>query len=166
VRHTTSANATVAQIRAALGLTFKFDSAFEAEAERMIQTSMTEAQFVKTVRQIWPLPKNETRKRAVNNQSKRELQLVQLFTGSETNTQIRGNRWAGYNAVTEYLDWNTPIGPKRDANLVRATRTAEPRNRVGQLKEMAFARFAVADKPVAKGRNAGADAAMLRRASV
>jgi phage/plasmid-like protein (TIGR03299 family) len=143
VRHTSSATLAVAEIRRALGLTFKFDSAFEAEAEKMIQAPMSEAQFVQKTRLIWPVPKDESKPRSVNIHARREGELVKLFSDADTQANIRGTRWAGYNAVTEYLDWFTPVGPKRDANLVRATRSAEPRNRVGTVKELAFAQFAV-----------------------
>ena len=45
VRHTRNAKAAIQQARDALGLTFAYHAAFEAEAERLIQTTMTDATF-------------------------------------------------------------------------------------------------------------------------
>lgn len=142
--HTEKANKTIAEIREALKVTFAFDEAFEAEAEKMIQATITEGQFVKELRKIWPVVKDESNVRAVNTQRKRELELVKLFTGSETMSEaVRGTKWGAYNAVTEYLDWFTPVGDKRDASAVRASRTVRTSSSLSQAKEKAWSAFAV-----------------------
>lgn len=146
IRHTTSAMMSVAEVRRALGITFKFDAAFQEEAERMIQATMSEAQFVTQARKVYPRPKDMDRKRAVTIQLRREEKLIDLFQNSPTMSKIKGTRWAGYNAVTEYLDWETPVGAKRDAAKVRAARTLEPRSRVNDVKALAFAAFSVPAK--------------------
>ena len=45
IRHTRNAKAAVQAARDTLGLTFAYVEAFEAEAERMINTSVTDAAF-------------------------------------------------------------------------------------------------------------------------
>jgi phage/plasmid-like protein (TIGR03299 family) len=147
--HTESADASIQRIRESLDITYAYDAALAEEFERMMQTSTSESQFVKSIRQIWPVEKDESKVRAVNAQKRREGDLVKLFLDSPTNTQIRGTRWAAYNAVTEYLDWFTPVGEKRDDARVRAERTVLPNNRVGEMKELAFATFQVPAKKAA-----------------
>jgi hypothetical protein len=45
IRHTLNANSAVQTAREALGLTFTYVDAFQVEAERLIQQSMTDAAF-------------------------------------------------------------------------------------------------------------------------
>ena len=41
---------------------------------------------------------------------------------ADTNANIRGTRWAAYQAVTEYLDHTAPIAAKTDQADARAER--------------------------------------------
>lgn len=144
IRHTINGKDSIEALRRGLDITFKFDKALEDEFERMIQTTITEAEFVKGTRKVWPLPADKEAKRANDSHKKRELELVSLFLDSPTNKDIRGTRWAAYNAVTEYFDWQAPVtGKGRDANVVRAERSINRDSYVPELKEAAFAAFRV-----------------------
>ena len=57
IRHTSGAKGNIAQARQALGLTFRYVEAFEAEAEKLIAQEMTDAQFQAIIGTIWtPTP--------------------------------------------------------------------------------------------------------------
>jgi phage/plasmid-like protein (TIGR03299 family) len=56
IRHTRNAKAAVQAARDTLGLTFAYVEAFEAEAERMINTSVTDAAFFELVQNLFPSP--------------------------------------------------------------------------------------------------------------
>ncbi|HEY3713200.1 MAG TPA: DUF932 domain-containing protein [Jatrophihabitantaceae bacterium] len=121
IHHTTGARSQIQAAREALGLTFRYMGEFQAEAERMLDTTMTDAQFTALVRKLWPMP-DEPTLRTRNSIARRDSELTYLFHDADTNNAIRGTRWAGYQAVTEYLDHYTPVGPTRDAVKVRAER--------------------------------------------
>ena len=115
VRHTKNgAEGIITQARETLNLTYKFVEAFEKEAEKLIQKSMDEAEFYSIVENLYVMPNDPSeliRTRVEDNRSK----LMELFMDSPTATQIRGTAWAGYQAVTEYLD-HYVIRQGKDAN--------------------------------------------------
>ena len=136
IHHTSGAPGQIAAAREALGLTFRYVEAFQVEADRMIERTMTEAEFARLVGQVWPIEASPTA-RVEANANKRRLSLVQLFSDSPTNTGIRGTRWAGYQAVTEYLDHAAPVAKTvRDAAAMRAERVVT--GAVTELKVKAF----------------------------
>ena len=136
IQHTSGASGRVAEARQALGLTFRYVEAFQAEAEKMIQETMTRAQFLDTIAQLWPSEPNPS-PRAATNDRKRRYELVSLFTKADTSAAIRGTRWAGYQAITEYADHYAPVAQGRDAADVRAERTVSS-GTVAALKTRAF----------------------------
>jgi phage/plasmid-like protein (TIGR03299 family) len=142
IRHTSNAKSNIALAREALGLTFTYLDEFQAEAEKMIDSTLREVDFTNKVRRIFkPTDKTDGAKKS---NDKLVVQLRQLFTGSETNTEIRGTRWAGYQAVTEYLDHFMPVrngGDDVDAGRAERTATAQY---ITDLKANAFKAFAVA----------------------
>jgi phage/plasmid-like protein (TIGR03299 family) len=136
IRHTSGAHGHIAQAREALGLTFKFAEAFQAEADRMIAQSITDDQFMGIVGKLWDAPAS-TSARSRTISENRTGTLRQLFRASDTNEAIRGTRWAAYQAVTEYTDHFAPISDKGNPTLARAERVAASGS-VTALKTKAF----------------------------
>jgi len=135
IRHTSGARGNIAQARQALGLTFRYVEAFEAEAQQLIEQEMTDAQFQAIIATIWtPSPDS---KRSETITANRTAALSELFGTAETNANIRGTRWAGYQAITEYLDHFAPIADKANPVTARAERAAIGGN-TAQLKTRAF----------------------------
>ena len=135
IRHTSGARGNIAQARQALGLTFRYVEAFEAEAQALIEREMTDAQFQAIIGTIWtPTPDS---KRSETIAANRTEILSDLFRTAETNANIRGTRWAGYQAITEYLDHFAPIADKADPATARAERVAVGGN-TAQVKTRAF----------------------------
>jgi phage/plasmid-like protein (TIGR03299 family) len=142
VRHTKKgAEGIIAQARDTLNMTFKYLDEFQNEAEKLIQKSMDDSAFYDIVEQLYPLiedPSETIRMRTENHRTS----LMSLFMDSPTATQIRGTAWAGYQAVTEYLDhFATTQGKESDAQayhraMAVATGTSD------ELKSKAFALLA------------------------
>jgi phage/plasmid-like protein (TIGR03299 family) len=123
IRHTSGAAGHIAEARQALGLTFKFVEAFQAEADRMIEQTITDAQFDDIIAQLWATDSHSPRSQAI--QENRSLVLKQLLHESPTNESIRGSKWASVQVITEYLDHYAPTPTaKGNPALARAERVA------------------------------------------
>lgn len=122
----------VAHAREALGIIWDYYTEFESEAEHMINESLTAGEFERIIAQVWPL-KDDVGPRALNNQKRRDEELHQLFSGADTQANIRGTRWAGYQAIAEYLDHFAPA----KSDEVRATRVLTTAA-VATKKQLAF----------------------------
>ncbi len=122
IRHTSGARGNIAQARQALGLTFRYVEAFQAEAEKLIAREMTDTQFKTVIGALWTADPES--KRAATIAGNRESALWDLYRAAPTNRHIRGTRWAGYQAVTEYLDHFAPIADKVNPAAARAERVA------------------------------------------
>ena len=120
IRHTSGARGNIAQAREALGLTFKYAEVFEREAEQMIQQSLTDAQFAQIIGKLWTT-ESESKRSATITANRADV-LTGLFTDAPTNANIRGTRYAGYQAITEYLDHFAPVAGGTDT--ARAERVA------------------------------------------
>jgi phage/plasmid-like protein (TIGR03299 family) len=130
-RHTSNVNSQISQAREALGLMWKYMETFEKAAERMLQTSMTNREFEKIIAQVWPIADNASDKTKANAKE-RAGTIKYLLTQADTQKAIAGSRWAGYQAITEYLDH---FQAAKD-DLTRANRVIT--GKTGELKLTAF----------------------------
>ncbi|MFH0246187.1 DUF932 domain-containing protein [Streptomyces sp. HK10] len=118
VRHTAGAKAKIAEARKALGMVWEYAVAFEREAEKMINETLSLGAFERVCEEVWgPLEPNPS-VRTRNNHTRRMNTLRHLFENADTQANIRGTRWAGFQAIGEYLDH---YAPAKDAE-VRAHR--------------------------------------------
>lgn len=140
IKHTKTASARVEEARKALGLSWRYAEVFQAEAEAMIQQALTDAKFDEIVGQLWTPPEQDAPSRSITLDKVRSDELHRLFTDAETNANIRGTAWAGYQAVAEYVDHFQPTrGRGLDAEAARATRAATGGS--DKIKDKAFALF-------------------------
>lgn len=124
IRHTKSAVSKIAEARAALGIVWNYSDAFQTAAEQLIQDTLTEAAFQDVIDHLWPYDPDDEGKRAETNRVRRTTALHQLFTDADTNKAIRGTRWAGLQAITEYLDHYAPAKtPEVRAHRVLTSQT-------------------------------------------
>lgn len=140
IRHTAGAKGQIVQARAALGLTFEFVEAFERQAQKMIAAAISTDEFARLVAQLWPIDEDSKRSKTIGEN--RRYELVQLLRHSPTNENIRGTRWAAYQAITEYADHVAPIADKGDPASARAERVVTSGS-VAQIKTRAFDLLAV-----------------------
>jgi phage/plasmid-like protein (TIGR03299 family) len=138
VRHTKNGTKAIfQQARETLGMTYKYLEVFEKEAERMIQETMTLTQFEAIVSDLFPIADTDS-ELVAGRKTVEQRTLIRLFEDSETMKDIRGTRWSGYQAVTEYLDHFRTIGGKDESKsqITRALQTATGANE--DLKHRAF----------------------------
>lgn len=98
----------------------------QTELDRMMDTPTTEAQFVSTIRMIWPEVKREDTQRGFTIWQAREQSLTELFQTSDTLGPSKGTAWGAYNVLTEWVDFYAPV-PKnaKQPQLVRANRAVK-----------------------------------------
>lgn len=140
VRHTPGgASAKVQEARLALSMTFKYQAEFEREAQALMAQSYTDQQFSRLTASLFPTPDNATDKRKENVAVHRS-NLSSLFRESDTAENIRGTRWAAFQAVTEYTDHIVAKqGVAGEALRVkRATEAINPRSNHSLLKARAY----------------------------
>lgn len=137
IRHTATASQRVEEARKALDLTWKYVEEFEAEAEKLIQQTLTDAEFDKIIARVWGETDPEQVGRAATLAANRNTELHRLFADAETNANIRGTAWAGYQAITEYLDYGVPVRSRGvDKDQARAERAAT--GQYDDIKSKAF----------------------------
>lgn len=103
IRHTSGAKQAVQAARETLKLTHAYDKEFEAEAERMVQATLTEGEFMDIVAANFGAPEDAPAATVTRNQAKLD-QIQKLFVEENTQESIRDTAWAGFNALAEYAD--------------------------------------------------------------
>lgn len=131
-RHTAKVKEQVQQAREAIGLTWKYLDTFQAAAEKMINETLTMGQFEQIVAQLWPLA-DDASEATVQRAKQRTSTLRYLIRDSDTQAAIRGTKWAGYQAITEYVDHYAPGKPEARAARAVAGPTAELKTRAFDL---------------------------------
>lgn len=129
IRHTRNAKAAVQAAREALGLTFAYVEEFEAEAERLINTTMTDAGFADLTARVFGTVDRDASKRAKTAERERVANLSRLWFDANTQDDIRQTAWAGYQSVAEYVDHFAPVrakSRKADARAMRLLTSDEP----------------------------------------
>lgn len=116
VRHTSGADRImVAQARAALDLTFNYIEGFQAQADRLIDTTMTQVQFEAMITEAFGAPEGAPASTVTRTENKLD-EMSRLFADANTQAGIRDTAWAGLNAITEWADHYSPTrGDERDA---------------------------------------------------
>lgn len=146
LKHTTNGEDKIQTAREALGLTWKYVEAFEAEAQKMIEASLTDQAFEDIVRDLYPEPEKEGNGRTL--WSEKFDSIWDVWQNDETQEGIENTRWGGYQAITRYLDHVAPVAGQKSREddgwvaVARAERTATDK-RWENYKNEAFAAFAV-----------------------
>lgn len=95
VTHTADVATKVAAAREALGLTFKYDEAFEAEARSLLDVKVSDAEieaFLKSALQDRPSRDDEI------------SEVMSSYRNSPTVGDYRGTAWGAVNGVSEYFE--------------------------------------------------------------
>jgi phage/plasmid-like protein (TIGR03299 family) len=130
-RHTSNVRQQIAQAREAMGLMWRYLDGFQTEAEKMLGEPLTMGEFEKVVAQLWPVS-DDASEQTKKNAKKRGTTLRYLIRDADTQAAIKGTRWAGFQAITEYIDH---YAPAKDAEL-RANRAVT--GPIAELKTRAF----------------------------
>ncbi len=130
-RHTSNVHSQISQAREAMGLMWRYLETFQAAADRMINEALAMGEFEKIVAQLWPLA-DDAAEQTKKNHRKRSATLRYLVRDADTQAAIKGTRWAGYQAITEYVDH---YAPAKDATLRAQRAVSGP---AAELKARAF----------------------------
>jgi phage/plasmid-like protein (TIGR03299 family) len=134
IRHTKTAKAKIAEARQALGIVWEYVEHFETAAQNLINYTLLLDEFQDIVDKLWPVdPTDVPGPRATTLRERRNTTLRSLFTDADTQHSVRGTRWAGLQAITEYLDHHTPA--KTDE--LRAARVLTSHT-LGERKQHAY----------------------------
>jgi phage/plasmid-like protein (TIGR03299 family) len=103
-RHTSGASASIRQqARDALNLSFNYLDAFNVEAERLIQTALTQQRFEEIISKAFGAAEDAP-KASITRADIKLDKMSELFADAQTQTGIRDTAWAGFNALTEWYD--------------------------------------------------------------
>ena len=121
VRHTKAAHSVLkVQAREMLADTFSYMDTFNAVAERLVQTTLTQSRFEQIIAKEYG-PDEDAAPATVTRTEAKLDEMARLFADATTQDGIRGTAWAGFNALAEWADHFYPArGDDRDAT--RATR--------------------------------------------
>jgi len=104
IRHTQTAEGRIVQAREALGLTFAYADEFQKQAQELFTQSITDLEFSKLIKTIYPKPDSDLRG-AVARWENKVVLIDDLYHNSPTNANIKGTKWGAFNALTERLDY-------------------------------------------------------------
>lgn len=115
IRHTSGAKtALYTQARKALEFTFDYLDGFQEQAERLINTTMTQAQFESIIEREFGAEEDAS-SAAVTRADRKLEEMSALFADAMTQDGVRNTAWAGLNALTEWADHYSPTrGEDRD----------------------------------------------------
>lgn len=101
--HRSTLEGKVAEAREALKLGFKYQDAFEAEVQKMMDIQVTTDKFRKIMTDVLPDQKRQLPKNLDT--------LTGIFENSPTISDAgqSGTGWGAYNAVTEWLTWGREV---------------------------------------------------------
>ena len=120
IRHTTNALARVQQAREALEVSWDYLDEFQSAANQLIDTTMTHARFMDIVTEEFGAPDDAHQAVATRRENKIN-ELEELFVEASTQEGVRDTAWAGFNAITEWLDHYSPRqGKDKDASRALA----------------------------------------------
>lgn len=105
IRHTATVGGRIDEARRVLGLTFGHMDAFEAMARELFETTVTDVQFDKIVKELYPAPEDGAAKAAVTRYEAKVDIIHGLYKSSPTGENIRGTAWGVLNAFTERIDY-------------------------------------------------------------
>ena len=104
IRHTQTAEGKIQIARETLGLTLGYFDEFEKNAQELFKQEITDAEFSKLIRTIYPKPEKDT-KGALKKWENKVVLIDDLYFNSPTNANIKGTKWGAFNALTERLDY-------------------------------------------------------------
>lgn len=138
ISHTPNAQGRVGLATQAIIASLSYRDEFQAAAQAMLDTRMVDREFAKIVEGMYPV--SEAKRETVAGRNALEIQasIKALYHSSTTLEGIRGTRWAGYNAITEFLDWERPV---RGGEVARAEGALE--GHYAKMKDRAWATFAM-----------------------
>lgn len=109
IRHTSGAQrAIVSEAREALEFSFDYLDEFQAEADKMINSTMTLNTFEQIITKEFGAPEDAPQPTVTRSENKLD-EMLELFADANTHEGVRDTVWAGYNALVEWQDHFSPV---------------------------------------------------------
>lgn len=108
IRHTANMAGKVATAKEALKIAHTYFDSFQVEAEALIATSVTNAEFEKLIEAVYPAPTEDAAKVALTKYDTKKALILDLWNGDGTVDTISGvenTAWGALNVFTEIQDW-------------------------------------------------------------
>lgn len=122
VRHSSGAEKVmVNEARQALDLTFNYLDEFQDQANRLINTTMTQQRFEEIIEREFLAPEDAPRGTITRNENKVE-EMFRLYADAYTQEGVRDTAWAALNTLTEWSDHFSPVRSS-DPESARAVRS-------------------------------------------
>lgn len=120
VRHTTNAQSRIAEAKEALGISYRYLDKFEEEVKKLMDQALNDAQFEAIVDELMPDHDHQATeaRRDANRNRMRKL----WYDAADTAARYRGTGWGAMSAVSEWEQWQKPIGRKSQRDDVLASR--------------------------------------------
>lgn len=110
IRHTLNSRMQFGQAREVLGLMFKESEEFAAEVATLINTSVSDAQWVTIMNRMMPRPTGENvAPAAITRWENRWDAISKLYREDERVAPYRGTAWGAVQAFSTYRQWERPF---------------------------------------------------------
>ena len=117
LHHTTNARLQVEQIRTMLNVIYTGIESYELVADKLLNVSVSDSQVENIFKKMWSLPstiektpyfKLTTGERRTHNRvTDARNTAMNIYQHSSTQENIKGTAFGAFQAVVEYLDWNS-----------------------------------------------------------
>jgi hypothetical protein len=132
----------VALARESIIAAMNYQDKFQSEAQAMLDKAMVDAEFDKIVSRLWHVEPDKAETKTGQRLLDVQDQVKALYRTSSTLDGVRGTRWGGYNAVTEWLDWGRPVKGADEAAKAVSRAEGSLEGAAVRLKERVWATFA------------------------
>ena len=135
IRHTRRGGESIVErARKTLELSFDYLEGFQEEAERLINTTMTQSTFEQIIDEAFGVG-DDVPVATFTRTSNKLDEMVRLFADAYTHEGLRDTAWAGLNALTEWNDHFTPVrdDDEQGRRSVKAVMDPHFKNRAREL---------------------------------
>ncbi|WAB09255.1 hypothetical protein SEA_LITTLEMUNCHKIN_79 [Gordonia phage LittleMunchkin] len=140
IHHTGDPKSRLADVRRALGMTFKVHDAYADTMQHWSTVELSDAQVLAAFQEIVAADAATT-DRQRTSRIETASKVMEIYRSSATVADFKGTAFGAYNAVTEYADHYMPIRGKGDEATLRAQRTLTSSN-LAAFKSGAFKQLA------------------------
>ena len=117
LHHTTNARLNVEQMRNMLQVIYTGIETYELVADKLLNVSVSDAQVENIFKKMWTLPSTIEKtpyfklstgeRRTFNRVQDARNTALNIYQHSSTQENIRGTAFGAFQAIVEYLDWNS-----------------------------------------------------------